>query len=109
MSDDKSLLNKLKLVKFEDAVDFFSQRSGKACPACGHNKWTAMATFGAPNEQPSVSWSLSAMSLSDGETVNVGYPVAFATCKKCFFMRTHDLSLIANWVADGKPEFQDDE
>jgi len=34
-----------------------------------------------------------------------GIPLVTATCKKCAYVRTHNLKAISKWIADGKPEF----
>lgn len=110
MSEDNKILGDLPNVGFKDAAAFFSQRTDKPCPACGHSSWNITATLHSKREGwKEVSLGLPSVNLQTGESGTQAIPFVLALCKKCAFVRMHGLTEIARWIKDGKPEFKDDE
>lgn len=90
-------------VGFNDVAEFFSKRVQNPCPACSHNSWSLHSTTEVGKSLVSHSFALA--NESDGSIYMKGIPLVTATCKKCAYVRTHNLKAISKWIADGKPEF----
>lgn len=105
MSEEKNITGDNQLVSFEQAAEFFAKRAQNPCPACGNNSWTLNASTKIGEDYVSLGFSL--MNQHDGNMYLKGIPLIVATCKKCGFVRPHNLKIISKWIADGKPEFSE--
>jgi hypothetical protein len=106
MSEEKSSAGSNPIVSFDDAVDFLSKRTDRPCPACGHYSWNVSA--GSEVEGDIVVASFALANQANGSIFFKGLPLVVATCKKCAFMRVHNLRSISRWIKEGKPEFVDE-
>ncbi|MBQ5963175.1 hypothetical protein [Massilia sp. ZL223] len=106
MSEEDQLLGGKPMVTFSDAVEFFKKRATNPCPTCSSKSWAVTTTFGA---EPKMGWGFAAVNLRTGISISRGIPVIYAQCKKCAYLRVHDLTAISTWVEQGKPEYKEDE
>lgn len=90
-------------VSYEDAVQFLLKRAPNACPACGYEKWAVSAPN--LNGDAHIAQGFAWVNEDNGNIYMKGTPLLTATCRKCAFMKVHNLKVIAKWVKDGKPEF----
>lgn len=93
------------VVDFADAAEYLAKRTTTMCPACGYDKWNVYATDGVVNNLHSTG--LVGISLPSKRIIPIGIPMVTATCKRCSFVRLHNADAIAEWVVQGKPEFDD--
>lgn len=106
---DATILGGTPIVEFSDAVEFLSKRATNPCPSCGHDGWVLSPPFRGPKSNQWVASGLVAVKLADGTTVSQGLPLVLVTCKKCAFIKMHGVVEISQWIADGKPEFKQDD
>lgn len=97
-------------ITYTDAVEFFSKRTTLPCPACGHAKWAVASPVGSVfDENEDITFGLVGVKTSNAAVLSAGFPLISAVCQKCYFVRSHALKDIVNWVAQGKQEFIDGE
>jgi hypothetical protein len=110
MSEKLTMLGGTPIVRLNDAIDFFAQRTGQPCPACGHTKWGVIATSPATtNSEVEISLGILGMDIGTGKTSPAGLPLVVATCKKCAYLRMHGMVEISKWIAAGKPDFKEED
>jgi hypothetical protein len=103
MTDEIDISKINAIVEFDEAAEFFAQRTTKGCPICGYTKWTLFSSSGT--EDSRYSFGVPGVSLPSRNAMASAMPVILAICMKCAFVRMHSAVDIAKWVADGKPEF----
>jgi hypothetical protein len=107
MSNDDKILGGTPVVDADDAIEFFTQRGSNPCPNCGHKQWNI--TRLVQGKESKIAPGLVGTQISNGATLTQGLPVVITTCKKCAYLRMHDFVTISKWIAEGKPEFKEDE